>query len=420
MFVFIGRTSGPEVLRLLPLGLALLAVGPLAAAEADPTLSAGFPDNPVSDYIDRSSDGLSPVEAPGTPEESITSVEVPTPSAASVKAPKPAEWMLVPIPNYNPTLGFMLTVMGAYLFPADAASPPSSIGAFGMYSSNNSWAFGSATRLFLGADHYRIVALLIGGHINWDFYGVGNDAADRGLFVPISQYMVGGRLESLFRIAQGFYLGPRWTLFHMHATADLSQVQFPPEAVPPNNELVSWFSAPGVKFQWDTRDSVFFPRQGQLLELTLDAHLKALGDSFDYLQGKIAWNQYIGLTPRQVLAFREVLSFVAGSAPYYSLPRLGQGSDIRGFKAGEYQDNILLAAQTEYRLEILSWLGATAFFGIGEVEPDVKSLNFKDLLPAGGIGVRITVAEANHVNARADVAFSKAGVTFYFAVGEAF
>jgi outer membrane protein assembly factor BamA len=232
--------------------------------------------------------------------------------------------------------------------------------------------------------------------------------------------MVGGRLESLFRIAQGLYLGPRWTLFHMRATADLSQVQFPPEAVPPNNELVSWFSAPGVKFQWDTRDSVFFPRQGQLMELSLDAHLKALGDSFDYLQGKVAWNQYVGLTPRQVLAFREVVSFVAGSAPYYSLPRLGQGSDIRGFKAGEYQDNILLAVQTEYRLQILAWLGAAAFFGVGEVQPDVKSLNFKDLLPAGGVGVRITVAKANHVNARADVAFSKAGVTFYFAVGEAF
>ena len=48
------------------------------------------------------------------------------------------------------------------------------------------------------------------------------------------------------------------------------------------------------------------------------------------------------------------------------------------------------------------------------------SLNFKDLLPAGGAGARITVAKANHVNARADVAFSKQGVSFYFAVGEAF
>ena len=121
-----------------------------------------------------------------------------------------------------------------------------------------------------------------------------------------------------------------------------------------------------------------------------------------------------------MLAFREVVSGASTNAPFYALPRLGQGSDIRGFKAGEYQDNVLLAAQVEYRLQMLTWLGAVAFVGVGEVQHDVGSLNFKDLLPAGGLGARITVAKANHVNARADVAFSKAGVTFYFAVGEAF
>ena len=413
------RRAGPPEL-VVAVFLALFTGSASAQGPSEQGAQGGFPDNPVSDYLDQSSDGLNQVEVPGTPEDSVTSVEVPNPDAAPVKKPKPAEWMLVPIPNYNPTLGFMVNVTAAYLFPMDAASPSSSIAGIGMYSTNNSWVFGTATRLFLGEDHYRVTALLIGGHINWDFYGVGNEAADRGLFVPISQYMVGGRLESLFRIAQGLYLGPRWTLFHMNATADLSQVEFPPEAVPPNTELKSWFSSPGIKFQWDTRDSVFFPRRGQLMELAFDAHLKALGDSFDYLQGKISWNQYLGLTPRQVLAFREMVSFVAGSAPFYSLPRLGQGSDIRGFRAGEYQDNILLAVQTEYRLQILPWLGGVAFFGVGEVEPDVGSLSFKDLLPAGGLGVRITVAKQNHVNARADVAFSKQGVSFYLGVGEAF
>jgi Omp85 superfamily domain len=396
-------------------------LGPgLVAAEDVSEAGSGYPDNPVSDYVDRSSDGLTRIEVPGTSAPSASSVEVATPAAEPVKAPKPAEWMLVPIPNYNPTLGFMITGMGAYIFPADAKSPPSTVGGFGMFSTNGSWAFGGISKLNLAEDHYRVTAFLMLGHINWDFYGIGNEAADRGLFVPISQRMAGGRLESLFRIAQGLYLGPRWTLLKMRSTADLSQVQVPPELVPPNTELVSWFSAPGLKFQWDTRDSQFFPRHGQLMELSVDVHLKSLGDSFDYLAGKLAWNQYVGLSPRQVLAFREVASLASANTPFYALPRLGQGSDIRGFKAGEYQDHVLLAAQVEYRLQVLAWLGAVAFFGVGEVEPDLGSLNFKDLLPAGGVGARITVAKENHVNARADVAFSKQGVTFYFAVGEAF
>jgi hypothetical protein len=400
---------------------AALFVGGGAAAESDlADAGTGYPENLVSDYLDSSSDGLTAVELPGTAAPSVTSVDVATPAAAPGTTPKPAEWLVVPVPGYSPTLGFQITGMAAYIFPADAASPPSTVGGFGMYSTNNSWVVGAIAKLNLSEDRYRVLATLLVGHINWDFYGVGTEAGNQNQFVPISQGMVGGRLENLFRLTKGLYLGPRWTLMKFNATADYSAAQIPPDQIPPPSQLSSWFSAPGVKFQWDTRDSQFFPRQGQLMEVTADVHLRALGDSFDYFQGKFAWNQYVTLTPRQVLAFREVISFVAGDAPYYSLPRLGQGPDIRGFKAGEYQDNILLAVQAEYRLQILAWLGAAAFFGVGEVEPNLGSLNFKDLLPAGGIGARFTVARANHVNARVDVAFSREGVTFYLSVGEAF
>ena len=313
-----GRTPASQ---LAPLVTLVLALSPPAALAAEPDdASRGYPDNPVSDYVDRSSDGLTPVDPPGTSAPSLTSVEVETPSAAPPGAPKPAEWMLVPIPGYNPTLGFMLTGMGAYIFPADAKSPPSTVGGFGMFSTNGSWALGGIAKLNLAEDHFRVLGFLFLGHINWDFYGIGNEAADRGQFVPLSQGMAGGRLESLFRIAQGLYLGPRWTLMKMRSTADLSQVQVPPELVPPSNELVSWFSAPGAKLQWDTRDSQFFPRRGQLMELSFDVHLKALGDSFDYVAGKLAWNQYLGLTPRQVLAFREVVSLASTNTPFYALP----------------------------------------------------------------------------------------------------
>src|SRR3974377_868107 len=109
---FNGRTSRAHVMRLVPLGVALVTMGPVAAADWDPTSSTGYPDNPVSDYVDPPRDGLTSYEAPATLDESISSVEVATPSAAPVKAPKPAEWMLVPIPNYNPALGFMVTLMG--------------------------------------------------------------------------------------------------------------------------------------------------------------------------------------------------------------------------------------------------------------------------------------------------------------------
>jgi hypothetical protein len=179
-----------------------LAVGSETALAQGVAADAGtgYPDNPVSDYVDRSSDGLTSVEVPSSA-SSLSSVEVKTPDAEPVKTQKPAEWMLVPIPGYNPSLGFMVTAMGAYIFPADEKSPPSTVGGFGMYSTNNSWVVGAIAKLNLAEDRYRVQAFAMVGHINWDFYGIGNEAADRGQSIPISQGMVGGRLESLFRSA---------------------------------------------------------------------------------------------------------------------------------------------------------------------------------------------------------------------------
>src|SRR5262249_51339849 len=129
------RCSWEGWMRIGPCVGMLLAVAPLPAIAAGPDAgetSPGYPDNPVSDYVDRSSDGLTSTDPPGTSASSLTSMEVETPSPAPVKAPKPAEWMLVPIPGYNPTLGFSLTAMGAYIFPADAKSPPSTAPRFRM------------------------------------------------------------------------------------------------------------------------------------------------------------------------------------------------------------------------------------------------------------------------------------------------
>ena len=212
---------------------ALAVGGGEAAAENDSDAGTSSYENAVIDYLDSSSDGLTSIEVPGTAAPSVTSVDVATPAA--VATPKPAEFLAVPIPSYSPTLGFMITGTAAYIFPADETSPPSTVGAFGMYSTNNSWVAGGIAKLNLSEDRYRVLATVVVGHINWDFYGVGTAAGDDNKFVPISQGMAGGRLESLFRLAPGLYLGPRWTLMKLNATADLSAAQLPPEQVPPNS-----------------------------------------------------------------------------------------------------------------------------------------------------------------------------------------
>jgi outer membrane translocation and assembly module TamA len=81
---------------------------------------------------------------------------------------------------------------------------------------------------------------------------------------------------------------------------------------------------------------------------------------------------------------------------------------------------MMLTTQAEYRLELPKRFGLVAFFGVGEVAPEIGAFNNKDLKPGGGAGVRFTVAKKNHVNLRIDYAAGLQGGGVYMGVSEAF
>ena len=109
-----------------------------------------------------------------------------------------------------------------------------------------------------------------------------------------------------------------------------------------------------------------------------------------------------------------------GDVPFYSLPTIGKGPDLRGYEYGQFQDKTLLAVQAEYRLELTKRFGVVAFAGVGEVAPELSDYSFDDLLPSVGAGLRYVLAEKNHVALRLDFAWGDEGFAYYFTVGEAF
>jgi len=61
----------------------------------------------------------------------------------------------------------------------------------------------------------------------------------------------------------------------------------------------------------------------------------------------------------------------------------------------------------------------TGFVGVGEVAPDYGSF-FRDLLPAGGVGVRYMLSKEYNVSIALDAAVGKHGTEYNFTLGEAF
>ena len=334
---------------------------------------------------------------------------------------KKNEWLIAPIPLYNPTLGGGVILGAGYLFhfdPSDQISPTSTVAAFAGATTNRSWVAGAMSRMYLDEDHYRLTLAFVHADINYDFFGIGNAAA-RSFHVPVTQTANGMLLQPLFQVIPHLYIGPRYTL----GTTSLESQNFPslaarfPRIAAP---FSSQIGALGLVTQWDNTDSQFFPTKGEFLDLTSEFYSDYFGGSTNFQRITFSGEQFLSLADNQVLAFREVAETVVGDAPVYLYPTAGVKGDFRGYQAGRYRDRLLLASQLEYRFRLTDHWGFVLFGSVGEVHSSLSTLSLNDLLPSGGGGIRYRLTRENKINFRFDVAAGKDGAVFYFGVGEAF
>lgn len=331
------------------------------------------------------------------------------------------EIVVAPFPLSNPAIGTGVVVVGGYLFPlrkSDEISPNSLIGGGGFYTNNGSRAWGAGTKLYLKQDRFRITLAYGQAQLHYDLYGIGNEAGNLGLSVPVDQ---GGKallLEPLVRLKGKLFLGPRYQWRSLNAV--LTGKNLPPGLNIPSAELKSTTSALGFHIQHDLRDNQFYPETGTLADVVGDFFQGTLGSDFTYQSYTFAFNKYSGISPRQVLAFRVFGCVTTGRVPFYDLCLLGTHNDVRGYDTGRYRDKLMLTSQLEYRRELPKRLGFAAFFGLGEVAPEVGKFNADNLKPAGGVGIRYTLAKKNHVNFRIDYAVGLDGGGVYMGVTEAF
>ncbi|MEO8372172.1 MAG: BamA/TamA family outer membrane protein [Candidatus Solibacter sp.] len=182
----------------------------------------------------------------------------------------------------------------------------------------------------------------------------------------------------------------------------------------------------GPRFQWDTRDSVFYPKGGFFTEVASDFFSTGLGSKWSYQYYKASFNKYQKLSEHQVLAFRGMGCAAAGDrVPIYDLCLFGTMNDLRGYPGGRYQDRRMFATQAEYRLMLpskgfMGRFGVVAFGGVGAVGKSFGDIGTGDLLPAGGGGVRFRMLKKYPVNFRVDFAQGKDGHTLSVGVMEAF
>jgi len=331
------------------------------------------------------------------------------------------EWLVAPIPSRSAGLGWTLAVPAAVLYRPESSDPedPAWItGVGGFYAENESWGAGLFHRMSLKDDSWRLQGVLLYSDVNYNVYGVGSGGGDPNVYFELGQKVYGGMAEGLRMIAPNLHFGLRTYIIK----TEIHSISFPALQSPDLDlslfgiQLNLYSLVP--RLVYDTRDNEFYPHRGNLAHAEVKLDSESWGSDYDYQIYSADWNHYHGLTDNQVLAFRVAGKYAAGDLPFFLLPAMGSGSDLRGFKPGIYRDNALITGQMEYRIRFTERLGAVAFYGLGKIGPAWDDLG--KTLDSGGIGLRWVVAKKNDVSFRLDVAWGEDEPEYYISLGEAF
>jgi hypothetical protein len=329
-----------------------------------------------------------------------------------------ANFLAVPIPISNPTIGSGGALALGLLFKTDEKSTSSLLGAGGFYTSNGSFGGGAMADIAWGEDRYRAKASGRYASVSYDFFGIGTAAGDGGIHVSLTQsgYLFEGAFET--RVAPEFFLGAQARYMRILTRFDLPDVAGGLlDNGDPLSRLEDKITTFGLTARYDSRNRDYSPSSGQLVEGTVELGLKDFVSRNGFVRTTAIYNRYDRIAKDLVLASHASLCMANGKVPIFDLCLFGARNDLRGYAVGRFQDKAMIATQAELRWHAFWRVGLVAFAGMGSVAHSVDK--FSDVLASAGGGVRVLVSEDYGVNLGVDAAVTKDGQVACY-VGEAF
>ena len=177
----------------------------------------------------------------------------------------------------------------------------------------------------------------------------------------------------------------------------------------------------GLQVNYDSRDALFSPTKGWIVESYIYNAGTYLGADFNFQRFFIDASHYEKIGNKGVLAFNGALILSAGNVPFHQMPLIGGTRRLRGYLEGKYSDKNLVVLQSEYRFPIFKRFGAVVFGGLGEVASTPwGDWSFKNVRYNYGAGLRFLLDPVQGINIRADYGFGYKSKGFYLTIGEAF
>lgn len=185
----------------------------------------------------------------------------------------------------------------------------------------------------------------------------------------------------------------------------------------------------GVVANYDNRNNVFYPTEGNLVEVLATFNSKALGSAFNFQRYSIDAAKYFTFKNKHTIAVNIVGDFVLGNPPFFQMAELGGTKRMRGYYQGRYRDRNAIILQAEYRVPILENVITSGFFkdrfkvvvfgSYGGIAPQISDFDVQNFKYAYGAGLRFRLTDAG-INLRLDYGRTPIGGNFYVTFNEAF
>ena len=318
------------------------------------------------------------------------------------------KFMPIPYFNYNRSIGATFGALPLAMFnpvKSDTISPSSLAGLLAMYSTNNTWYFMGFTKMHFDEDKWRLALAGGVGSINFQFY------LDKPIdtWIPYNTANDFAAVEVERRAYDKLYVGLSYIYLKFVTTIDSL-----PKSRTDNLNGV------GLKFTFDQRDNVYYPKSGIYSRLKYYSYPEAFGNESPSNKIELSFNQYFPFRHEQdVLAWRLFVGLGLGDLTFNQQFVVGR-KDIRGYTQGGYRGNDKVAAQGEYRWNFAKRWGMVGFLGVATIFDSINKDDDGKILPGIGTGIRFTAFEDNHMNVGLDVAAGVDDWGMYFRIGEAF
>jgi outer membrane translocation and assembly module TamA len=180
-------------------------------------------------------------------------------------------------------------------------------------------------------------------------------------------------------------------------------------------ELESQIGRASLVIDYDSRDNIFTPTQGQYLEVDVGAARPGLGGSSSFDSIFARGNSFLPLGRKTVLGLRVDGKFTRGEVPFYARPFVA----LRGVPALRYQGQNAIVAEGQFRYQLDGRWGLVGFAGAGKAYGQAVPFADAKTVVSGGAGVRYLIARKMGLWAGIDIARGPEQAAVYLQVGSA-